>query len=136
MNREKLDVFAGKPFLQTKPGRIVCVPSLGQDEILALQFLVVLDNPPDDRLHGFVIAGKKAPVYPFPVFGSSRPGFVGGIKNPPPEHHVLGFSERLFGIDGEKVFCPLLIYGDFKAGKLFRQLCAKVLEETKETVPD
>jgi hypothetical protein len=29
MNAKKLDVFVGKPLLQTKPGRIVCVPSLG-----------------------------------------------------------------------------------------------------------
>jgi len=29
VNAKKLDAFVGKPFLQTKPGRIVCVPSLG-----------------------------------------------------------------------------------------------------------
>jgi hypothetical protein len=29
MNADKLDTFIGKPFLQTKPGRIVGVPSFG-----------------------------------------------------------------------------------------------------------
>ena len=50
-NAEKLDAFIRIPFLQTKPGRIVGVPSLGQDEVFALQFLVILHNPPDDFFH-------------------------------------------------------------------------------------
>ena len=29
MNADELDVLVGIPFLQTKPGRIICVPSFG-----------------------------------------------------------------------------------------------------------
>jgi hypothetical protein len=29
VNAEELDTFIGIPFLQTKPGRIICVPSFG-----------------------------------------------------------------------------------------------------------
>jgi hypothetical protein len=45
----------GVPILQTKPGRIVGVPSLGQEKRLTLQPLHVLDNTTDKRLHGLVI---------------------------------------------------------------------------------
>jgi len=45
-----------KPRLQTKPSRIVGVPSLGQEECLALQVLHMLYNPAGDLLHGLVIA--------------------------------------------------------------------------------
>ena len=48
---EKLDALIGIPFLQTKPGRIVGVSSLGQDKVFALHFLVILHNPPDDCFH-------------------------------------------------------------------------------------
>lgn len=79
VDADELDVFIRIPFFETKPGRIVGVPSLWQDEILAPQFFVILYNPPDDCFHRFVVAREKAPVYAFPVLGSSRPGLVGGV---------------------------------------------------------
>jgi len=51
VDAEKLDAFVRIPFLQTKPGRIVSVPSFGQDEVFALQFFVVCDYPADNLLH-------------------------------------------------------------------------------------
>ncbi len=51
VNAEELDAFVRIPFLQTKPGRIVGVPSFGQDEVFALQFLVILDDSPDNLFH-------------------------------------------------------------------------------------
>jgi hypothetical protein len=132
VDAEELDVFIRKPFLETKPGRKVGVPSFWQDEIFAPQFLVIFYNPPDDCFHRFVVAREKAPVYAFPVLGSGRPGLVGGIQNSPPVHHVLGFAERLFGVNGEKVFCPFLVDRDFEAGKFFRKLRAKIFEQEKK----
>ena len=73
VDADELDAFIRIPFFETKPGRIVGVPSLGQDEVLASQFLVIFYNPPDDFFHRFVVAREKAPVYAFPVLGSSRP---------------------------------------------------------------
>jgi len=67
VNAEKLDTFVCIPFLQTKPGRIVSVPSFGQDEVLALEIFVVLDDTTDNFFHRFVIAGEKTPVDAFPV---------------------------------------------------------------------
>ena len=46
----------GKPVLQTKPGRVVGVPSLGQKERLTLQPLHVLDDTTHERLHGLIIS--------------------------------------------------------------------------------
>jgi hypothetical protein len=45
----------GIPVLQTKPGRVVGVPSLGQEECLTLQPLHVLDDTAHKGLHGLVI---------------------------------------------------------------------------------
>jgi hypothetical protein len=45
----------GKPVLQTKPGRIVGVASLGQKERLTLQPLHVLDDAAHQSFHGLVI---------------------------------------------------------------------------------
>jgi len=73
MYAEKLDALIGIPFLQTKPGRIVGVASFRQDQVLTLQVFVILDDAPDNLLHGLVIAGEKTPVDPFPVFRSGRP---------------------------------------------------------------
>ena len=46
----------GKPVLQTKPGRVVGVPSLGQKERLTLQPFHVLDDTTHERLHGLIIS--------------------------------------------------------------------------------
>ena len=46
----------GKPILQTKPGRIVGVASLGQKERLALQPFHVLDDAAYQSFHGLVIS--------------------------------------------------------------------------------
>jgi len=73
VDADELDVFICIPFFETKPGRIVGVPSLWQDEVLAPQFLVIFYNPPDDFFHRFVVASEKAPVYAFPVLGSGGP---------------------------------------------------------------
>jgi hypothetical protein len=43
------------PVLQTKPGRIVGVPSLGQEKRLALQSLQVFNDAADQFLHRLVI---------------------------------------------------------------------------------
>jgi hypothetical protein len=44
------------PVLQTKPGRIVGVASLGQEERFALQPFQVFDDAAHERLHGLVIS--------------------------------------------------------------------------------
>lgn len=67
VNADKLNAFICIPFLQTKPGRIVSVPSFGQNEVLALELLVVLDDTTDHLFHGFVITGKETPVDTLPV---------------------------------------------------------------------
>jgi hypothetical protein len=45
----------GIPSLQTKPGRIIGMPSLGQQERLALQSLQVFDDAAHKSFHGLVI---------------------------------------------------------------------------------
>jgi hypothetical protein len=67
VDAEELNAFIRIPFLQTKPGRIVGVPSFGQDEIFALHLFVVLDDSADNLLHRLVIAGEQSPVDPFPI---------------------------------------------------------------------
>ena len=61
MNAQKLDAFIRIPFLQTKPGRIVSVPSFGQDQVFTLHFLVVLDDSPDNLFHRLIVAGERDP---------------------------------------------------------------------------
>ena len=46
----------GEPCLQTKPGRIIGVPSFGQEERLAVQPLHVIHDPPHQGLHGLIIS--------------------------------------------------------------------------------
>ena len=68
VDADKLNAFIRIPFLQTKPGRLVSVPSFGQDEVLAFELLVVFDDTTNHFFHGFVIAGEKTPIYAFPIF--------------------------------------------------------------------
>jgi hypothetical protein len=51
VNTNELHTFISEPLLQTKPGRIVGVASLRQEQILAFKFLVILHNAADNFLH-------------------------------------------------------------------------------------
>ena len=70
-------------------------------------------------LHGIIIARKQSPVHPFPFLRSDRPVFFGGIKYLPPKLHIIRFSKRFLGIDGQEYIGSLFIHGYIKAGESF-----------------
>ena len=83
-NKFEFFKYFGIVFFETRPGRQICVPSLGPQERFDLQFLHVFDNATGNDFHGLVITGEIGPVGSLPIFRGHRPILPGHMKNSPP----------------------------------------------------